>query len=175
MRGTRPRLKSSLRWPHAVVAVRTAIDPKKMLKTIAAIVDSLDPDLPLGDIKTGDQLVRDEFGEDRFGIALYAGFAGIALLLASLGIYGVMSFAVAQSTSEIGVRMALGATPGDVLRRVLKDYADDPQFLQQPNGRMSLFRTRLKLAAALRGEKKFDDANSLVEELLSLKSSPRQP
>jgi tetratricopeptide (TPR) repeat protein len=55
----------------------------------------------------------------------------------------------------------------EVLRRVLKDFTEDPQFVQQPSGRMSLLRTRLKLAAALRGEGKFDEANSLVEELLS--------
>ena len=55
----------------------------------------------------------------------------------------------------------------DVLRRVLKDFTQDPQFLQQPSGRMSLLRTRLKLAAALRGQNKFDEANSLVEELLA--------
>ncbi len=55
----------------------------------------------------------------------------------------------------------------EVLKRVLKDYGQDPQFLQQPSGPMSLLRTRLKLAAALRGESKFDEANSLVEELLS--------
>ena len=55
----------------------------------------------------------------------------------------------------------------EVLRRVLKEFTEDPQFLQQPGGRMSLLRTRLKLAAALRGERKFEEANSLVEELLS--------
>ena len=55
----------------------------------------------------------------------------------------------------------------EVLQRVLKEFTQDPQFLQQPNGAMSLLRTRLKLAAALRGEGKFDEANSLVEELLS--------
>ncbi len=55
----------------------------------------------------------------------------------------------------------------EVLRRVLKDYSQDPQFLQQPGGKMSLLRTRLKLAAAVRGGKKFDEANSLVDELLS--------
>jgi putative ABC transport system permease protein len=64
--------------------------------------------------------VRDEFVEDRFGMALYAGLAGIALVLAALGIYGVMSFAVERSTAEIGLRMALGATTKDVMRRVLK-------------------------------------------------------
>ena len=107
-------------WPDAVVAVRTAMDPEKMTKAVASVVHSADPDLPLANIKTVHQLVRDEFVQDRFGIALYGSLAGIALVLASLGIYGVMSFAVAQSTSEIGLRMALGATTSDVMRRVLK-------------------------------------------------------
>ena len=92
-------------WPHAVVVVHTAIDPQKMLKRIAGTVHSLDPNLPLADVKTIDQLVHDKFAQDRFGMALYASLAGLALILASLGIYGVMSFAVAQSTSEIGLRM----------------------------------------------------------------------
>lgn len=107
-------------WPHAVVAVRTAIDPGKMIRAITGAVHSLDPNLPLADVKTVDQLVRDLFVEDRFGIALYGSLAGIALLLASLGIYGVMSFAVAQSTSEIGLRIALGATAREVVFRILK-------------------------------------------------------
>ncbi len=107
-------------WPHAVVAVRTVIDPEKMTKAIAGVVHSADPNLSLANIKTVHQLVRDKFVEDRFGMALYASLAGIALLLASLGIYGVMSFAVAQSTSEIGLRMALGASPSQVVVRVLK-------------------------------------------------------
>jgi putative ABC transport system permease protein len=107
-------------WPHAVVAVRTAIDPEKMMRAIAGAVHSSDHNLPLAYVKTMDQLVHDQFVEDRFGMALYASLAGIALLLAALGIYGVMSFAVEQSTSEIGLRIALGATTEDVMRRVLK-------------------------------------------------------
>jgi putative ABC transport system permease protein len=107
-------------WPIATVSVRTAADPTRMLNAIAKTVRQLDRNLPLADVKTADELVRDRFVEDRFGIALYGGLAGVALLLASVGIYGVMSFAVAQSTSEIGLRMALGASERDILQRVLK-------------------------------------------------------
>jgi putative ABC transport system permease protein len=106
-------------WPHAVIVVRTAIDPRKMLKAITASVHSLDPNLPLADVKTVDELAHDEFAQDRFGMAVYASLAGLALFLASLGIYGVMSFIVAQNTSEIGLRMALGATESEVMRHVL--------------------------------------------------------
>ncbi len=105
-------------WPHAVVVVRTAVDPQEMLKAIAGAVHSLDPNVALVDVKTVDQLVHDEFAQDRFGMAVYTSLAGVALFLASLGIYGVMSFLVAQTTSEIGLRMAMGATEGDVMRRV---------------------------------------------------------
>jgi putative ABC transport system permease protein len=107
-------------WPSATVSVRTTIEPEKMLKTVAAVVHSLDPNLPLANVKTMDQLVRDNFTGDRFGMALYGSLAGIALVLASLGIYGVMSFTVAQNTAEIGLRMALGASSADVLRNVLR-------------------------------------------------------
>ncbi len=107
-------------WPQAVVAVRTAMDPEKMKTTIAKAVHSLDPNLPLANVKTMEQLVHDRFVDDRFGMALYGSLAGIALVLASLGIYGVMSFTVAQGTSEIGLRMALGADSQDVLLRVLR-------------------------------------------------------
>ena len=107
-------------WPQAVIAVRTAIDPSKMTKAIAAAVHSLDPNLPLTNVKTMEQIARGRFVDDRFGIALYGGLAGIALMLASLGIYGVMSFTVAQGISEIGLRMALGASSRDELSRALR-------------------------------------------------------
>ncbi|MDQ2775395.1 MAG: ABC transporter permease [Acidobacteriota bacterium] len=107
-------------WPQAVVAVRTAMEPEAITKRIADTVHSLDPNLPLAEVKTMHQLMHDQFVEDRFGMALYGGLAGIALLLAWLGIYGVISFTVEQSTSEIGLRMALGATSAEVVLSVLK-------------------------------------------------------
>ena len=106
-------------WPAATISVLTAIEPEKMLKTVTSVVHSFDPNLPLANVRTMDQLVRENFTSDWFGISLYGSLAGIALLLAALGIYGVMSFTAAQSTAEIGLRMALGATSRDVLLRVL--------------------------------------------------------
>jgi putative ABC transport system permease protein len=64
-------------WPHAIVVMRTAVDPRKMLKAIAGAVHSLDPNLPLADVKTVDQLVHDKFCQDRFGMAVYASLAGL--------------------------------------------------------------------------------------------------
>jgi putative ABC transport system permease protein len=108
-------------WPGVGMAVRTVGDPTTMSKSIAAVVNSVDPDLPVADVKTMDQLIDQSTGGDRFGAVLFGTFAGIALLLAAFGIYGVMSFGVAQRTHEIGLRMALGAGSPEVLMMVLKE------------------------------------------------------
>src|SRR6266436_133188 len=108
-------------WPQAGLAVRTFSDPASMTKSITAVVRSVDPNLPLDQVKTMDQLVDESLAGDRFSTVLFSSFAGVALLLAAIGIYGVMSFAVAQRTHEIGLRIALGAGPNQVLRLVLQE------------------------------------------------------
>jgi predicted permease len=108
-------------WPSALMALRTSGDPAAVTKDAAAVLRSVDSSLPMADVKTMDQLVQESIANDRFNTVLFGSFAGVALLLAAFGIYGVMSFVVAQRTHEIGLRMALGSGKGRVLRQVLRD------------------------------------------------------
>jgi putative ABC transport system permease protein len=103
------------------MAVRATVDPATLGKSIADVVLSVDPNLPISDVKTMDQIMDESMSGDRFTAFLFGGFAGVALLLAALGIYGVMSFAVAQRTHEIGLRMALGADTHRVLMLILRE------------------------------------------------------
>jgi putative ABC transport system permease protein len=108
-------------WPGAVVAVRTTVAPDTVRRSLAAVVRELDPELPMTDVRTMDQVVHESLAGDRFQALLFGGFAIVALILAALGIYGVMSFSVAQRTHEIGLRMALGAGREQVVRQILRE------------------------------------------------------
>ena len=107
--------------PNVTIGVRTAEDPAVMTKSIAAAVHSVDPQIALARIRTLDQVKDESLAEDRFTMVLFAGFAAVALLLAAVGIYGLMAFAVSQRTQEIGLRLALGASRQRVVWLILKE------------------------------------------------------
>jgi putative ABC transport system permease protein len=108
-------------WPQAEFGVRTAEDPAAMLASIAAAVHEVDPAVALAEPKTLDELRDESMASERYTLVLFTCFAAIALFLAALGIYGVMSFSVAQRAHEIALRMALGATRNRVVALVVRD------------------------------------------------------
>jgi putative ABC transport system permease protein len=108
-------------WPSANIAVRTANDPAAMVKSIAAAVHSVDPEIAVAEPRSMEEVRSLVLSNDRFTLILFAGFAVVALLLAGLGVYGVMSFSVAQRSHEIALRMALGAQRSRVIGLVVRE------------------------------------------------------
>jgi len=102
-----------------VVVVRTAGPPGDLAPAVARVVHQLDPEQPVMDVRPMESLVDHAVSGARFNAALLGAFAAIAFILASVGIYGVISRVVSERTHEIGIRVAMGARPGDVLKLVV--------------------------------------------------------
>jgi ABC-type antimicrobial peptide transport system permease subunit len=105
--------------PPASLAIQTTVEPTSLGSAVRRAVWSVDPDQPITDMASMEEILEREVFQRRVQTTLVAAFAGLALTLAALGLYGVLAYLVGQQIPEIGVRMALGATPSAILGRTI--------------------------------------------------------
>lgn len=110
-------------WCCLRSVIRTSVDPLSLEPAVRQLVSAMDPNLPVTEVHTMNDLLSLQLGQPRFAMILLSAFAGLALLLTVVGLYGVMSYSVSRRTREIGVRLALGAQRNAVMRMVLHDAA----------------------------------------------------
>jgi len=111
--------KPTIAW-FFTFTIRTEAEPLSLAGAVQHEIESLDKNLPVANVRTMDQIVSTSLDQRRLTMTLFSGFAAIAMLLAAIGVYGVVSYSVTQRTHELGIRMALGARWADVLRLILK-------------------------------------------------------
>jgi putative ABC transport system permease protein len=109
-----------LPWGNMNLLVRTAVAPQSMISAIRAQIAAVDPDQPVTKIQTVEEIMNDSRSQPRFTMLLLGAFSATALALAVIGIYGVLSYSVAQRRQEFGIRLALGAEQADILRLVVR-------------------------------------------------------
>jgi putative ABC transport system permease protein len=112
--------QSQVPFNQLIVVMKTGANPDSFLQSATREVRSMDPELPVFGVKTMDDYISGSVAAPRFNTTLLSIFAAVALVLTVIGLYGVMSYSVAQRTNEIGIRMALGAQTRDVLKLIVK-------------------------------------------------------